>query len=211
MTARTPSQGRPLPDSVPSPRRGRAARTAIGRARGRHRMFLIATCGALVLAAIGDEATGHDGPGPFIDLAFAAMAALVWWRSTPLPSSPRPRPSTPIAHPVEPRAKESIMLRPPRLSRSTLITFAGLMMLFTARWWWHAFFGVFTAFWIVGVGTLANKLTPNLTSHNTGTVVGNAIMAAGLILAFFAGVHSMITARRTRRAARNNPDLARQR
>src|SRR4051812_36556649 len=47
-------------------------------------MFLIATCIALVLAAIGDEATGYDGPGPFIDLAFAAIAALVWWRFTPL-------------------------------------------------------------------------------------------------------------------------------
>ncbi|MEV5571959.1 hypothetical protein AB0L06_18075 [Spirillospora sp. NPDC052269] len=45
---------------------------------------MIATCGALVLAAIGDEATGYDGPGPFIDLAFAATAALVRWRFTPL-------------------------------------------------------------------------------------------------------------------------------
>ncbi|MEV5571958.1 hypothetical protein AB0L06_18070 [Spirillospora sp. NPDC052269] len=144
------------------------------------------------------------------------------------------------------------MLRPPRPSRSTLITFAGLLvgiaglvvqaiadpskftvaegsygivfppgilfvaaaglaMLFTARWWWHAVFGVFTAFWIVGVGTLADKLTPNLTSHNPGTVAGNALMAASLVLAFIAGVHSMITARRTRRTARSNPDLARQR
>lgn len=67
-----------------TPRRGRAARTAIGRAHGRHRMFLIATCVALVLAAIGDEAPGHDGPGPFIDLAFAVMVALVRWRFTPL-------------------------------------------------------------------------------------------------------------------------------
>jgi len=47
-------------------------------------MFLIATCIALVLAAIGDEAPGYDGPGPFIDLAFAVMVALVWWRFTPL-------------------------------------------------------------------------------------------------------------------------------
>ena len=132
------------------------------------------------------------------------------------------------------------MLRLPRLSRSTLVAFAGLLvgigglviqwfadpskfaeaaatfgvafppgilfiiasgvlMLLTARWWWHAVFGVFIAFWIVGVGTLAGKLTPNLTSHNPGTVAGNAIMAAGLLLAFSAGVLSMITARNTRR------------
>jgi hypothetical protein len=47
-------------------------------------MLLIATCVALVLAAIGDEAPGYDGPGPFIDLAFAVTVALVWWRFTPL-------------------------------------------------------------------------------------------------------------------------------
>jgi hypothetical protein len=68
----------------PARPRGRAAWTAIGRAQGRHRMFLIATCVALVLAAISDEAPGYDGPGPFIDLAFAVLAALVRWRFTPL-------------------------------------------------------------------------------------------------------------------------------
>jgi hypothetical protein len=144
------------------------------------------------------------------------------------------------------------MLRPRHLSRSTLITFAGLLvgiagliiqafadpakfteaegsfriafppgiafivaagllMLLTARWWWHAVFGAFIAFWIVGVGTLANQLTPNLTSHNSGTVAGNVIMAAGLVLAFIAGVHSMITALRTRRTERSKPDLVHQR
>jgi hypothetical protein len=60
------------------------ARTAIGRAHGRHRVFLIVTCAALVLAAIGDEAPGYDGPGPFIDLAFAVTVALVRWRFAPL-------------------------------------------------------------------------------------------------------------------------------
>ncbi len=88
---------------------------------------------------------------------------------------------------------------------------SGLLMLLTARWWWHAGFGVFIAFWIVGVGTLANKLTPNLTSHNPGTVAGNAIMAAGLILAFIAGVISMIAALRTRRTARSKPERVHQR
>ena len=58
--------------------------TAIGRSSGRHRTLLIATCGALVLAAIGDEATGYDGPGPFIYLAVALLVALVRWRFMPL-------------------------------------------------------------------------------------------------------------------------------
>ncbi|MFB9832731.1 hypothetical protein [Actinoallomurus acaciae] len=82
MTAQT-NDHRSLDPARP-PRRGRAAWTAIGRAHGRHRTFLIATCVALILAAIGDEAPGYDGPGPFIDLAFAVVAALVWWRFTPL-------------------------------------------------------------------------------------------------------------------------------
>jgi hypothetical protein len=77
----------------------------------------------------------------------------------------------------------------------------GLLTLLTARWWWHPVFSVFIAFWIVGVGTLAGQLTPNLTSHNAGTVTGNVVMAAGLVLTFVAGILSMITARRTRRTA----------
>jgi hypothetical protein len=80
---------------------------------------------------------------------------------------------------------------------------SSLLMLLTARWWWHSVFGVFIAFWIVGVGALAGQLTPNLTSNNPGTVAGNVVMAAGLILAFIAGVLSMITARRTLRTARS--------
>ena len=82
------------------------------------------------------------------------------------------------------------------------IVTAGLLTLLTARWWWHAVFGVFIGFWIAGVGTLAGKLTPNLTSHNPGTVAGNVVMTAGLVLAVVAGVHSMITTRRARSAAR---------
>lgn len=62
----------------------RPARTAIGRARGTHRTFLVATCAALVLAAISDEATGYDGPGPFIYPAVAVLVALIPWRFTPL-------------------------------------------------------------------------------------------------------------------------------
>ncbi|WP_255953010.1 hypothetical protein [Streptomyces odontomachi] len=85
------------------------------------------------------------------------------------------------------------------------IVASGLLVLCTARWWWHAVFGVLIAFWIVGVGTLAGQLTPNLTSHNAGTVAGNLIMAAGLALAFVAGVLSMVTARRTRRTALSSP------
>lgn len=61
-----------------------AAWTAIGRATGRHRQLLIAVCAALVLAAVADEATGYDGPGPFIYPAFALIVALVPGRYTPL-------------------------------------------------------------------------------------------------------------------------------
>jgi hypothetical protein len=67
----------------PSPPRD-AARTAIGRAHGRHRTLLIATCAALIAAAIADAATGYDGPGPFIYPVFAVAVALIPWRYTPL-------------------------------------------------------------------------------------------------------------------------------
>lgn len=80
-----------------------------------------------------------------------------------------------------------------------------------SRWWWHPVFGVFIAFWIVGVGTLAGQLTPKLTSHNPGTVVGDVVMTAGLVLAFVAGLLSMIGARRTRRTFRSEPDQVRRR
>lgn len=73
-----------LSDPVPTPRRVKGVGTAIGRARGRHRAYLLATCAALVLAAIGDEATGYDGPGPFVYPAFAVAVALARWRFTPL-------------------------------------------------------------------------------------------------------------------------------
>jgi hypothetical protein len=81
----------------------------------------------------------------------------------------------------------------------------GVLMLLTARWWWHPVFGVFIAFWIAGVGTLVGKLTPNLVSHNAGTVTGNAVMAAGLLLAFVAGLVSMAAGRSTRRTTRRRP------
>lgn len=64
--------------------RGRPARTALGGARGSHRAYLVATCVALLVAAIGDAATGYDGPGPFIYPAFALIVALVPGRFTPL-------------------------------------------------------------------------------------------------------------------------------
>jgi hypothetical protein len=59
-------------------------RTAIAQAQGRHRALLIATCAALIAAAIADAATGYDGPGPFIYPAFAVAVALARWRYTPL-------------------------------------------------------------------------------------------------------------------------------
>ena len=85
------------------------------------------------------------------------------------------------------------------------IAACGLLMLVTARWWWHPVFGVLIAVWIVGVGTLAGQMQPQLTSDNPGTVAGVVVMSGGLILAAVAGVFGMITARRSRRAART-PD-----
>ncbi|WP_280441448.1 hypothetical protein [Nocardia brasiliensis] len=61
---------------------------------GRHRGFRVATCIALVLAAIGDAGpeivesrtlvAGYDGPGPLIYLFFAVLVAVVRWRYAPL-------------------------------------------------------------------------------------------------------------------------------
>jgi hypothetical protein len=79
---------------------------------------------------------------------------------------------------------------------------AGGLVLLTLRWWWHAVFAVLIAFWIAGVGTLAGQVTPNLTSDNAGTVAGNLVMVAGLVLAFGAGLFSMVTARRARGRSR---------
>ena len=84
---------------------------------------------------------------------------------------------------------------------------AGLLTLATARWWWHPVFAVLIAFWIVVVGGLANQLMPNLLSHNPGTVAGNVVMSLGLIVAGVAGVASMVTTLRGRRA-RSVPSAA---
>lgn len=78
---------------------------------------------------------------------------------------------------------------------------AGLLMLATARWWWHPVFGVLIAFWIVVVGGLSNQLTPNLFSSNPGTVAGNVVMSLGLLEAGVAGVASMVMTLRGRRTA----------
>lgn len=75
----------------------------------------------------------------------------------------------------------------------------GVLMLVTGRWWWHPVFAVLIAFWIVVMGSVADKLQPNLTSHNPGTVGGNVVMALGLILAGVTGVSAMVTGRRARR------------
>jgi len=78
------------------------------------------------------------------------------------------------------------------------IVVAGLLMLATARWSWHAAFGVFIAFWIVGVGGISGQLTPNLVSTNLGTVAGNVVMSVGLLLTFVAGIASIVSGRRAR-------------
>ncbi|WP_018353298.1 hypothetical protein [Longispora albida] len=62
---------------------------------GRRRRWVVATCIALVLAAVGDAGpeiieshslvAGYDGPGPLIYLGFIAVVATVrWWRFAPL-------------------------------------------------------------------------------------------------------------------------------
>jgi hypothetical protein len=70
-------------------------------------------------------------------------------------------------------------------------------MVVTGRWWWHAVFAVAAGVWIVGAGSLADQLQPNLVSSNPGTVAGNVIMATGLVVAAIAGLVAMIGARRT--------------
>ncbi|MDX6262567.1 MAG: hypothetical protein QOH84_4255 [Kribbellaceae bacterium] len=84
MTAQTRGNSRQPVDRAQPPRRDLLAWTAIGRARGRYRTYLVATCTALVPAAVGDEATGYDGPGPFIDLGLAVLVAVLWWRYSPV-------------------------------------------------------------------------------------------------------------------------------
>jgi hypothetical protein len=61
---------------------------------GRRRGWIVATCVALVLAAVGDAGpeivesgsllSGYDGPGPLIYLGFAVVVAVVRWRFAPL-------------------------------------------------------------------------------------------------------------------------------
>ncbi|MBF9070078.1 hypothetical protein [Streptacidiphilus fuscans] len=77
----------------------------------------------------------------------------------------------------------------------------GLLMFLTARWWWHPVFGMLIAFWIVGLGAVADKLQPNLLSHNPGTVAGNVVMTAGLVLTFVAGLLAIASARCVRKSS----------
>jgi len=61
---------------------------------GRRRSWVVATCVALVLAAVGDAGpevvesrslvAGYDGPGPLIYLGVAVLVAAVRWRFVPL-------------------------------------------------------------------------------------------------------------------------------
>jgi hypothetical protein len=61
---------------------------------GPHPRWVVATCVALVLAAVGDAGpeilesgslvAGYDGPGPLIYLGFAVIVATVRWRFAPL-------------------------------------------------------------------------------------------------------------------------------
>ncbi|BCJ38469.1 hypothetical protein Athai_59720 [Actinocatenispora thailandica] len=79
------------------------------------------------------------------------------------------------------------------------ILVAAVLMVLTSRWWWHPVFAAIACLWIVGAGSLADQLQPNLTSHNAGTVAGNVVMAGGLIVALVAGVVSAVGTLRSRR------------
>jgi len=77
------------------------------------------------------------------------------------------------------------------------IAVVGVVAVLARRWWWHPLPAVLMSFWIVAGGAMAGKLTPNLTSSNAGTVVGNVIMCLGLIGAFVMGIMAMVRGRRT--------------
>lgn len=68
----------------------------------------------------------------------------------------------------------------------------GLFSFLTRRWRWHPVFAMLISLWIVVGGALADKLQPNLTSSNNGTVIGNLVMVMGLAFTFFAGLYSII-------------------
>ncbi|MGA5300071.1 hypothetical protein ACPCHT_09100 [Nucisporomicrobium flavum] len=63
--------------------------------------------------------------------------------------------------------------------------------------WWAPIFSVLISFWIVLGGWAAGVLVPNLRSDNAGTVVGNAVMTAGLVFAAVTGIVAMIAGRRS--------------
>ena len=69
-------------------------------------------------------------------------------------------------------------------------------MIATCRWRWHPVFAVLIGLWIVGVG--AGFLLPNLVSPVIGTVVGNIVMAVGLLGAVVAGIAAIVATRRPR-------------
>ena len=74
----------------------------------------------------------------------------------------------------------------------------GLLSFLTRRWRWHPIFAVLIAFWIVVGGALADKLQPNLTSSNVGTVLGNVVMVIGLAITFCTGLYGMVGRRSTK-------------
>jgi hypothetical protein len=83
----------PIPARAPQDRAMANERTP---RTGRRRGWIVATCVALVLAAVGDAGpeiiesgsllSGYDGPGPLIYLGFALIVAVVRWRFAPLPA-----------------------------------------------------------------------------------------------------------------------------
>lgn len=82
----------------------------------------------------------------------------------------------------------------------------GLLTLLTRKRWWSPAFAVAIAGWVVFGGLAANKLLPNLRSHNFGTVAGTVIMTLGLLAAAAIGVIAIVQDFRRRRRLASTTD-----
>lgn len=82
-----------------------------------------------------------------------------------------------------------------------IIAACAVLVVVTSRRWWAPVFAVLISLWIVFGGWAAGKLIPNFRSDDIGTVVGNAVMTAGLLFAAVTGIRAMLAARRSRTTA----------
>ncbi|TQN32909.1 hypothetical protein FHX37_2897 [Haloactinospora alba] len=75
-----------------------------------------------------------------------------------------------------------------------LILVRGTLVAFWIRWWTPVS-GILISAWIVSGGLLSQELTANLASGEPGTVTGNIVMCAGLVVAAVAGGMAMVRGR----------------